>query len=178
MNEENKNTNGVEEVPAQKNIDAALKDFSRETGIRIELLRRFINRQTRQMINDPLGPLFPTIQDLLTECDKNAPRRIGPPYRRHAELVEMISDQKVLLDAFCILSAEKKKKACKLMSKEIHGEWKPSAFESLTEDENHLMGAYLALPEEAREEKVLQVVRLAQEEMKNIRRAQNSSGEL
>ena len=120
MNEENKNTNGVEEVPAQKNIDAALKDFSRETGIRIELLRRFINRQTRQMINDPLGTLFPTIKDLLTECDKNAPRRIGPPYRRHAELVEMLSDQKVLLDAFAVLSAEKKKKAVKDFLKIVH----------------------------------------------------------
>ena len=167
MNEENKNTNGVEEVPAQKNIDAALKEFSRETGIRIELLRRFINRQTRQMINDPLGTLFPTIKDLLTECDKNAPRRIGPPYRRHAELVEMLSDQKVLLDVWAVLPVQSKNevmnKWCSLVSST------PCTYASLTAEENKLMGAFMAMDEELRAQSLLEVIAKGREAIKNQR---------
>lgn len=167
MNEENKNTNGVEEIPAQKNIDAALKDFSRETGIRIELLRRFINRQTRQMINDPLGTLFPTIKDLLTECDKTAPRRVGPSYRRHAELVEMVSDQKVLLDVWGVLPSQTKNKImtswCALVKST------PSTYSSLTQEENKIMGAFLAMDEELRAEKLLEVIAKGREFIKSER---------
>lgn len=167
MNEEKKNTNGVEEVPAQNNIDAALKEFSRETGIRIELLRRFINRQTRQMINDPLGTLFPTIKDLLTECDKTAPRRVGPPYRRHAELVEMISDQKVLLDVWAVLPANTRNdvmnKWCSLVSST------PCAYTSLTPEENKIMGAFMAMDEELRAKSLLEVIAKGREVIKNQR---------
>ena len=170
MNEENKNTNGVEEVPAQKNIDAALKEFSRETGIRIELLRRFINRQTRQMINDPLGTLFPTIKDLLTECDKNAPRRIGPPYRRHAELVEMLSDQKVLLDVFDILSDVQRKEVIKTLETACKEAPAPTAYKSLSEEENMLMGAFLALEPEEQRTQLLALVRMGTEKLQKRRK--------
>lgn len=167
MNEENKNTNGVEEVPAQKNIDAALKEFSRETGIRIELLRRFINRQTRQMINDPLGTLFPTIKDLLTECDKNAPRRVGPPYRRHAELVEMVSDQKVLLDVWAVLPSQNRNevmtKWCALVKST------PCTYTSLTQEENKIMGAFLAMDEELQAKSLLEVIAMGRKVIKSER---------
>ena len=178
MKKINKDEDQINALKLVANV-LSLDEISRVTGVRLELLRRFINRTANDAKAETWDKLYPVLKPYLTGQEEvPPPKRIGPGYRRHAELVEMVSDQKVLLDAFCILSAEKKKKACKLISKEIHGEWKPSAFESLTEDENCLMGAYLALPEEAREEKVLQVVRLAQEEMKNIRRSQNSSGEL
>ena len=100
MNEEKKDN--LSKGTNKKNAESAFSEFSRETGIRIELLRRFINKQTRQMKDETWGKLYPSLKDLLKEKEGESAsfRRIGPAYRRHAELVEMVSDQKVLLDVF------------------------------------------------------------------------------
>ena len=157
----------------------SLDEISRMTGVRLELLRRFINRTANDAKAETWDKVYPVIKPYLTgQEDVPPPKRIGPGYRRHAELVEMVSDQKVLLDAFCVLSANKKQKACKIMAKNLKDAWSKSSFESLDEEENLLMGAYLAHPEEEREAKVLEIVRLAQDEMKKIRRSQKESGAL
>lgn len=156
----------------------SLDEISRMTGVRLELLRRFINRTANDAKAETWDKVYPIIKPYLTGQEEvPPPKRIGPGYRRHAELVEMISDQKVLLDAFAILPAEKKKKAVKIMSKDIRGEWSKSEFTSLDEDENLIMGAYLALQEELREEKVLEITRLAQNEIKHIRRTRVQNGD-
>ena len=90
----------------------SLDEISRMTGVRLELLRRFINRTANDAKAETWDKVYPIIKPYLTGQEEvPPPKRIGPGYRRHAELVEMISDQKVLLDAFAILPAEKKKKA-------------------------------------------------------------------
>ena len=156
----------------------SLDEISRMTGVRLELLRRFINRTANDAKAETWDKVYPVIKPYLTGQEEiPPPKRIGPGYRRHAELVEMVSDQKVLLDAFAVLSAEKKKKAVKIMEKGIPGEWSKSEFTSLDDEENLVMGAYLALPAELREERVLEVTRIAKDEIKRIRRTRTQDGE-
>ena len=154
----------------------SLDEISRMTGVRLELLRRFINRTANDAKAETWDKIYPVIKPYLTgQEDVPPPKRIGPGYRRHAELVEMVSDQKVLLDAFCVLSVNKQKKAVDIMAKKAAPEWQPSAFESLSAEENRLMGAYLAVPEESREELVLEVVKIARDEIRKIRRTQKAA---
>ena len=63
------------------------------------------------------------------------------------------------------------------MEKGIPGEWSKSEFTSLDDEENLVMGAYLALPAELREERVLEVTRIAKDEIKRIRRTRTQDGE-
>ena len=149
----------------------SLDEISRMTGVRLELLRRFINRTATDARAETWDKIYPVIKPYLTgQEDVPAPKRIGPAYRRHAELVEMVSDQKVLLDAFNVLSASKQKKAISILAKAAGSDWKSSEFSSLNEAENQLMGAYLAVPEEQREALVLEITKIATEEIKRIRR--------
>ena len=87
----------------------------------------------------------------------------------------MVSDQKVLLDAFNVLSESKQKKAVSILANKAAADWKPSTFESLNESENQLMGAYLAVPEENREELVIEITKIARDEIKRLRRARKDS---
>jgi hypothetical protein len=164
MNDEKKDQSPMQND--KKNRESSLAEFSRETGIRIELLRRYINRQTRQMTNDTWNKILPAFK-LLSEQDTQGGRRIGPPYRRHAELVEMFSDQKVLLDVFNVFPAHKRGK--------IVEEWcqkaaaAPTAYTSLTAEENKLMGAFLAMAPEVREKELLDLVKLGREAVREQR---------
>ena len=154
----------------------SLDEISRMTGVRLELLRRFINRTANDAKAETWDKVYPVIKPYLTGTEEvPPPKRIGPGYRRHAELVEMVSDQKVLLDAFGVLSQPMQKRAITILSKSAAGDWQPSTFESLSDEENKLMGAYLAIPEEQREESVLAVTRLACDEIKRIRRTQQDT---
>jgi hypothetical protein len=164
MNDEKK-----QQSPAQndrRHKEYSLAEFSRETGIRIELLRRFINRQTRQVTNDTWNKILPAFK-LLSEQDTQASRRIGPPYRRHAELVEMFSDQKVLLDVINVFPSHKRA--------QIVAEWcrksnaAPTAYTSLTAEENKLMGAFLAMDPESREKELLELVKQGREAVREQR---------
>ena len=167
MNEEKQHPHSRK--TSRKNPESAFSEFSRETGIRIELLRRFINKQTRQMKDETWGKLYPSLKELLKEkeSDHACLRRIGPPYRRHAELVEMVSDQKVLLDVFNIFPAGTQSR--------IAAEWSekkqstPSSFASLNVEENKLMGAFLAMSPEEREKELLLLVNEGREFIKSQR---------
>ena len=144
-----------------------LSEFSRETGIRIELLRRFINRQTRQVRAETWDKISPSIMELLGENDLRHTRRVGPPYRRHAELVEMVSDQKVLLDVYNVLSPAKQQAVLKAWEAKVSSQ--PTAFTSLSADENKLMGSFLAMAPEVRESELLALIRDAREEIASRR---------
>ena len=69
----------------------------------------------------------------------------------------MFSDQKVLLDVFCVLDSKEQTEAIKTFE-EAAGSCEPTAFTALTADENRIMGAYLATPEEKRDELLLELV--------------------
>ena len=95
----------------------SLNELSRVTGVRIELLRRFINRKTRRARSETWDKIYPALKPFLVgpEPEQEPPPRIGPAYRRHHELVEMFSDQKVLLDEFDVLPPELQQRATEAM---------------------------------------------------------------
>ena len=134
----------------------SFEDISRLNGIRIELLRRYIDRQAKNIRNETWDKIYPLLRPYLEgpEPIKEPPPRLGSPYRRHPELVEMFSDQKVLLDIFAIFG-EKEKKSIVRDFASVHAEKVPAAkFESLSPLENELMANYLAMPAEMRDEKL------------------------
>ena len=167
MNEEKKHN--IPQETTKKSAESAFSEFSRETGIRIELLRRFINKQTRQMKNETWGKLYPSIKELLKEKEGSTAdfRRVGPPYRRHAELVEMVSDQKVLLDVFNIFPTSTQSQIAAGWSAKAKST--PAGYSSLNADENKIMGAYLAMVPEEREKELLQLVAQGREFIKSQR---------
>ena len=147
----------------------SISEFSRVTGVRIELLRRFINRQAKNIRAETWDKIYPHLKPYLVdpqEPPKNP--RIGPAYRRHAELVAMVSDQKVLLDVFDVLPSEKRPEAIALFAGDAPAA--PTAFKSLTQEENRLMGAYLALPEAERDARLRKLVALGTAEVRKQRR--------
>ena len=167
MNEEKKGTDDIAKDVENCTKVFTLSEFSRETGIRIELLRRFINRQTRQVRAETWDKISPSIMELLGENDLRHTRRVGPPYRRHAELVEMVSDQKVLLDVYNVLSPAKQQAVLKAWEAKVSSQ--PTAFTSLSADENKLMGSFLAMAPEVRETELLALIRDAREEIASRR---------
>lgn len=148
----------------------SISEFSRVTGVRIELLRRFINRQVGIIRAETWGKLYPHIKPFLVdpqEPPKNP--RIGSPYRRHPELVAMVSDQKVLLDVIDVLSPAKRQEALAILGSGVP-KAAPTTFKSLSSEENKLMGAYLALPEDQRDLRLRKLLTLGVEEIRKSRR--------
>lgn len=148
----------------------SISEFSRVTGVRIELLRRFINHQVKNIRAETWDKIYPHLKSFLVDPqEQKRPTRIGPTYRRHAELVGMVSDQKVLLDIFNVLSPEKRQEAIALMraGNPAAGD---SQFHSLSGDENKLMGAYLALPPEEQDRRLRQLIATGKEEIRRTRR--------
>ena len=137
----------------------SLQELSRETGVRLNLLNRAIARSSRDVKKETWDKIYPALKPFLlgVDPDTELPPRIGPAYRRHKELVDMVSDQKVLLDVFCVLDAAKQAEAIK-MFEDAAGKSEPSLFTALTPDENRIMGAYLATSEEKRDELLLKLV--------------------
>jgi len=80
----------------------------------------------------------------------------------------MVSDQKVLLDVFAVLPSDKRQEAIALFTGETPVA--PTAFKSLTQEENRLMGAYLALPEEERDARLRKLVEIGTAEVRKQRR--------
>ena len=167
MNDDMKNKDDIAKDVENCTKVFTLSEFSRETGIRIELLRRFISRQTRQMRNEAWEKIYPSIKELLGESDPQLPRRVGPPYRRHQELVEMISDQKVLLDVFNCLSSSMQQELLRNWGEKVQAQ--PSAYSSLNAEENKLMGLFLAMDTEQRDEELLQLVKKGREYISTLR---------
>ena len=148
----------------------SISEFSRVTGVRIELLRRFINRQVGNIRSETWDKIYPQIKPYLVDPkEEPRPTRIGPAYRRHHELVAMVSDQKVLLDAFDVLGVAKRQEAISLF-KEGNPDARPSTYKSLSYEENKLMGAYLALPPEERDARLRKLVSIATDEVRKARR--------
>ena len=154
-------------------LDAfSLSGFSRTTGVRIELLRRFINRTARDARAETWDKIYPSLKPLLIgpEPKNNPPQRLGSPYRRHSELVEMLSDQKVLLDVFDILSDVQRKEVIKTLETACKEAPAPTAYKSLSEEENMLMGAFLALEPEEQRTQLLALVRMGTEKLQKRRK--------
>lgn len=150
----------------------SINELSRVTGVRIELLRRFITRKTRHVRGETWDKIYPVLRPYLLgpEAEREKPPiRIGRAYRRHPDLVEMLSDQKILLDAFDVLPETEKSALADRLAAESGAE--PTAFAALSPLENRVMGSFLKLDAEARKKLMDEVLEAATAEVRK-RRAQ------
>ena len=90
----------------------SIAELSRRTGVRIELLSRYLDRQTKSIEQDTWGQLYPLIKPYLNVQGSNSemPKIIGSHARMHHDLVSLTCDEKILLDAFAALNADDQQK--------------------------------------------------------------------
>lgn len=91
----------------------SVAELSRRTGVRIELLSRYLDRQTKSINQDTWGQLYPLVKPYLNAAkgiNSEMPKIIGAPARMHHDLVSLTCDEKILLDAFSALSPEQQQK--------------------------------------------------------------------
>ncbi len=151
----------------------SLHELSRRTGIGIYTLRKFATRQSNSIREETWDKIYPYLKPYLVGEDgpeKSAPRRIGPTARRHQELVELLSDQKILLDTFDVLSAEDRSAIFSRMEKLSVKEAHPYELRSLSGDENRLLGLFDSIPPEQQEALLLDVGELATIEVRKQRK--------
>ncbi len=149
----------------------SIHELSRVTGVRIELLRRFITRKTRHVRGETWDKIYPVLRPYLTgpvESEEPPPVRIGRAYRRHPDLIEMFSDQKILLDALDVLQDERKKQIVGELADKT-GPTQPTASTALSPLENQLMGGFLKLSEEERKTFLDGILKEATEEVRRRR---------
>lgn len=151
----------------------SLNELSRRTGIGIYTLRKFATRQTNFVREETWDKIYPVLKPYLIgteEAKSEIPPRIGPAARRHHDLVDLLSDQKVLLDVFGALSTRDRSRWLNSLDEETGN--KAPAFElgSLTADENRLLGMFDALSPERQQELLLDLVDLATLEVRRQRK--------
>jgi hypothetical protein len=150
----------------------SFEDISRLNGIRLEMLRRYIDRRAKNIRKESWDKIYPLLKPYLEgpEPIKTPPPRIGAPYRRHPELVEMLSAQKVLLDEFAIFGDAEKKKIIRRFAAVLDTPAAPTEFESLSKLENELMGHFLAMTPEQQEDKLAELTIQATAEVRRQRK--------
>ena len=79
----------------------------------------------------------------------------------------MVSDQKVLLDVYNVLPPAKQQAVIKAWSAKVSSQ--PTAFTSLSADENKLMGSFLAMDSQTRESELLALIGEARKEIASRR---------
>lgn len=151
----------------------SLDELSRVSGVKIELLRRYLDRKVRSVRTETWDKIYPVLKPYLEGPvpPQEPPPRIGSTYRRHPELVEMLSEQKVLLDEFAIFSDAEKKGIIKEFSEVLGRCAEPTDFESLNHLENQIMGLFLAMDTPVREE---QLSKLTVRATAEVRRRRNN----
>ena len=149
----------------------SLDELSRISGVKIELLRRYLDRKVRTVRTETWDKIYPVLKPYLEGPvpPQEPPPRIGSTYRRHPELVEMLSEQKVLLDEFAIFSDAEKKGIIKEFTEVLGSKAAPTEFESLNNLENQIMGIFLAMEPSVREEQLSKLTARATAEVRRRR---------
>ncbi len=152
----------------------SLNELSRRTGIGIYTLRKFATRQTNSIREETWDKIYPVLKPYLIGDDADSssalPPRIGPTARRHHDLVELVSDQKILLDAFDALSVRDRSDWLERLTAAAGGEAPAYELGSLSAEENRLLGLFDAVPAERREPLLLELVEYAELEIRKQRR--------
>ena len=149
----------------------SFEDISRLNGVRIELLRRYIDRQAKNIRNETWDKIYPLLRPYLEgpEPIKEPPPRLGASYRRHPELVEMLSEQKVLLDEFAIFGEKEKKEIIREFAGKLSTPADPTEYTSLSSQENELMGHFVAMDKAMQNEVLADLTVRATEEARRQR---------
>ena len=124
----------------------------------------------RHVRGETWDKIYPVLRPYLTgpEESEEPPVRIGRAYRRHPDLSEMFSDQKILLDAFDVLPDERTKQIVGELSAQT-GPTTPTTSTALSPVENQLMGGFLKLSEEERKTFLDGILKEATEEVRRRR---------
>ena len=149
----------------------SLEELSRISGVKMELLRRYLDRKVRIVRAGTWDKVYPVLKPYIEgpEPPQEPPPRIGKPYRRHPELVEMFSAQKVLLDEFAVFSDSGKKEIIAEFAAVAGKDVPPAGYESLTPAENRLMGYFLAMESSVQDEQLSKLTVRATAEVKKRR---------
>ncbi len=148
----------------------SIHELSRVTGVRIELLRRFITRKTRHARVETWDKIYPVLKPYLTGQEKPSapqPIRIGRTYRRIKELTDFSSNSKILLDVYDMLPEAKRKNLNEKAAK--HPKELLPGVAALSAQENLLLGFFNALPEEEQQTLLFEVLETATVEAKRRR---------
>ncbi len=152
----------------------SLNELSRRTGIGIYTLRKFANRQTGMVRKETWEKIYPVLKPYLLTAESKAketiPPRIGPSARRHHDLVELTSDQKILLDTFDAMSKKDQARCLNEMAAKAEAP-QVCKLGSLSADENRLLGFFNALDAQSQQESLLNIVELATLEIRRHRKA-------
>ncbi len=151
----------------------SLHEMSRRTGIGIYTLRKFATRQSNSIREETWDKIYPYLKPYLVGTEEQEtqelPRRVGPTARRHAELVDLVIDQKILLDTFDVLDDNDRKEILEKLQQLAGSDCKAYELSSLTADENRVLGMFDAVPDDQKEAFLLNVVELATLEVRKQR---------
>lgn len=81
----------------------SISEFSKRTGVKIETISRFLSRKTQHFGAETMDILAPWLAPYLSDRDEetgNPPPVIGGNARRLHDMVNLTSDEKILLDVF------------------------------------------------------------------------------
>ncbi len=151
----------------------SIAELSRRTGVRIELLSRYLDRQTKSIEQDTWGQLYPLIKPYLNTAGGNSemPKFIGSSARMSKDLVSLICDERILLDAFTALQQAQQQELFAALPQISEIPEKYQQITSLSNDEKRLLSAFAALSAEDQQSFLARAVKLAEEEMIAKRRS-------
>ena len=159
----------------ERSVEAlSLTELSRETGVRITTLRRFLNRRSRHIRQETMDKIYPAIRPyiwLARNPDAPRPARLGSAPRRGHYLDALISDEKVLLDTFSSLPDERRQEIIAAWSRDAAPGTDKYQLAELSDQENRILSLFARLPQESREEKLFAVVDEATELLRRLRAA-------
>ncbi len=150
----------------------SLNELSRRTGIGIRQLQRFLTKRTNLIREETWDKIYPVLKPYLSVPESEEPvrpPRLGAPARRHHDLVDLLSDQKILLDIFAALTPEEQQLLFRNWEQLAGTPGEPTALGSLSPAENRLLGLFAALPAERQEPELLALAERATAELRRQR---------
>ncbi len=148
-------------------------ELSRRTGVGLWQIKRFLNRQTDMIRGETWDKIYPVLKPYLSspvEAPQEMPPVIGRGARRHKELVDMCSDQKVLLDMFNALGESSRRSLMTEWQGIVSGRELPHFdLKSLSREENRLMGIFMGMSAEERAAGLKKYCEIAMWELKKER---------
>lgn len=84
-------------------VAGSISEFSKRTGVKIETISRFLTRKTQTFGAETMDILAPWLAPYLNDREDEVPAPppvIGGAARRLHDMVDLTSDEKILLDVF------------------------------------------------------------------------------
>jgi hypothetical protein len=79
----------------------SISDFSQQANVNIETVSKYLTRKTKSIQEDTWNKLYPLIQPYLGKNASGSDAKMK--HMKENDYSELCSDQKILLDAFCVL---------------------------------------------------------------------------